>query len=29
VSYLLADLEKTNRVAFKEMEDSKPVFSVL
>jgi len=29
VSYLLADLEKTNRVAFKAMEDSKPVFSVL
>jgi len=29
VSYLLADLEKTNRVAFKTMEDSKPVFAVL
>jgi predicted Rossmann fold nucleotide-binding protein DprA/Smf involved in DNA uptake len=29
VSYLLADLEKTNRVVFKGMEDSKPVFSVL
>jgi len=29
VSYLLADLEKTNRVAFKAMEDSKPVFAVL
>jgi hypothetical protein len=29
VSYLLADLEKTNRVEFKAMEDSKPVFSVL
>ena len=29
VSYLLADLEKTNRVAFKAMEDSKPVFSVI
>ncbi len=29
VSYLLADLEKTNRVAFNAMEDHKPVFSVL
>jgi hypothetical protein len=29
VSYLLADLEKTNRVAFTVMEDSKPVFSAL
>jgi len=29
VSYLLADLEKTNRVAFNEMEDHKPVFSIL
>ena len=29
VSCLLADLEKTNRVVFKGMEDSKPVFSVL
>jgi predicted Rossmann fold nucleotide-binding protein DprA/Smf involved in DNA uptake len=29
VSYLLADLEKTNRVAFNAMEDYKPVFSVL
>ena len=29
VSYLLADLEKTNRVAFIAMEDSKPVFGVL
>jgi F420-non-reducing hydrogenase iron-sulfur subunit len=29
VSYLLADLEKTNRVAFEAMEDSKPVFSAL
>jgi hypothetical protein len=29
VSYLLADLEKTNRVAFDAMEDRKPVFSVL
>jgi hypothetical protein len=29
VSYLLADLEKTNRVTFKAMEDSKPVFAVL
>ena len=29
VSYLLADLEKTNRVAFEVMEDSKPVFSAL
>ena len=29
VSYLLADLEKTNRVAFNGMEDSKPVFSAL
>ncbi len=29
VSYLLADLEKTNRVAFKGMEDSKPVFMAL
>ena len=29
VSYLLADLEKTNRVAFNRMEDHKPVFAVL
>jgi hypothetical protein len=29
ISYLLADLEKTNRVEFKGMEDSKPVFAVL
>ena len=29
VSYLLADLEKTNRVAFEAMEDCKPVFSAL
>ena len=29
VSYLLADLEKTNRVAFEVMEDCKPVFSAL
>jgi hypothetical protein len=29
VSYLLADLEKTNRVAFETMADSKPVFCVL
>jgi hypothetical protein len=29
VSYLLADLEKTNRVAFNAMEDHKPVFSAL
>jgi len=29
VSYLLADLEKTNRVAFQAMEDSQPVFAVL
>jgi hypothetical protein len=29
VSYLLADLEKTSRVAFQGMEDSKPVFSAL
>jgi len=29
VSYLLADLEKTNRVAFNRMEECKPVFSVL
>ena len=29
VSYLLADLEKTNRVAFDRMEDHKPVFAVL
>jgi hypothetical protein len=29
VSHLLADLEKTNRVAFEIMEDSKPVFSAL
>lgn len=29
VSYLLADLEKTNRVAFNRMEEHKPVFSVL
>ena len=29
VSYLLADLEKTNRVAFDAMEDHKPVFSVV
>jgi hypothetical protein len=29
VSYLLADLEKTNRVAFEGMQDSKPVFTVL
>jgi hypothetical protein len=29
VSYLLADLEKTNRVAFNKMEDHRPVFSIL
>jgi hypothetical protein len=29
VSYLLADLEKTNRVAFETMADSKPVFCAL
>ena len=29
VSYLLADLEKTNRVEFTGMEDSKPVFAAL
>jgi hypothetical protein len=29
VSYLLADLEKTNRIAFEAMEDCKPVFSAL
>jgi len=29
VSYLLADLEKTSRVAFVAMEDCKPVFSAL
>jgi hypothetical protein len=29
VSYLIADLEKTNRIAFQTMEDSKPVFSAL
>lgn len=29
ISYLLADLEKTSRVAFEGMEDSKPVFSAL
>ena len=29
VSYLLADLEKTNRVAFERMQDSNPVFSAL
>ncbi len=29
VSYLLADLEKTNRVAFRVMEDRRPVFAVL
>ncbi len=29
VSYLLADLEKTNRVEFKCMEDRKPVFAAL
>jgi predicted transcriptional regulator len=29
ISYLLADLEKTNKVEFKEMRDSKPVFAVL
>jgi len=29
VSYLLADLEKTNRVAFNRMEDHKPVFAVI
>jgi hypothetical protein len=29
VSYLLADLEKTNRVEFQGMEDGKPVFAVL
>ena len=29
VSYLLADLEKTNRVVFKAMEDRRPVFAVL
>jgi hypothetical protein len=29
VSYLLADLEKTSRVAFTGMKESKPVFSAL
>jgi hypothetical protein len=29
ISYLLADLEKTNRVEFKGMEASKPVFAAL
>ena len=29
ISYLLADLEKTNLVEFKGMEDSKPVFAAL
>ena len=29
VSYLLADLEKTNKVEFKGMEDRIPVFAVL
>jgi predicted transcriptional regulator len=29
ISYLLADLEKTNKVEFAGMEDSKPVFAVL
>ena len=29
VSYLLADLEKTNRVVFRSMENSKPVFAAL
>ncbi|MBW2668481.1 MAG: hydrogenase iron-sulfur subunit [Deltaproteobacteria bacterium] len=29
ISYLLADLEKTNKVGFTGMEDSKPVFAVL
>ena len=29
ISYLLADLEKTNKVEFKGMEASKPVFAVL
>ena len=29
ISYLLADLEKTNKVEFTGMEDSKPVFAVL
>ena len=29
VSYLLADLEKLNKVEFKRMEDKKPVFAVL
>ena len=29
ISYLLADLEKTNRVEFQGMEDSKPVFAAL
>jgi len=29
VSYLLADLEKTSRIAFEAMEDCKPVFSAL
>jgi F420-non-reducing hydrogenase iron-sulfur subunit len=29
ISYLLADLEKTNKVEFTGMKDSKPVFSVL
>jgi len=29
ISYLLADLEKTNRVAFNRMEDHKPVFAVI
>ena len=29
ISYLLADLEKTNRVEFTGMENSKPVFAVL
>jgi predicted transcriptional regulator len=29
ISYLLADLEKTNKVEFKGMEDHKPVFAAL
>jgi len=29
VSYLLADLEKTNMVVFKGMENSKPLFAAL
>jgi len=29
ISYLLADMERTNRVEFSGMEDSKPVFAAL